>query len=310
MMDWSNEEYVRLYIRETADDLELSWEAVALWRALLCKFDRAGRVAARNGWASLSALTRIPTDVCKRVGPELVRDGRLKHVPGGFYAPNFTDAQTASKSCKLRQRDSRDKRRKEAASQVIDTTNTCHEQSQVVTSGHEASQDVTLALAVTSAEPSLSQCDAEAIRQPVAPADEPPPGGFGDLTEKVDAAGGDVGAFRAAEILDKRANEGKGKRRHHIPDGWKPARSTANLAAEYAAKARGVDLRVEVAKLVDWAIGGGIKKADWDATWRNWTRTAKATAGTTPSRSQQQFELQQQRIAELEAEESEQEGAA
>lgn len=306
-MDWSNEEYVRLYTRDTADDLELSWEALALWRALLCKFDRAGRVGARNGWMSIAALTRIPADVCKRVGPELLKDGRLKQVPGGFFAPNFTDAQTASKSDKVRQRESRDRKRKELASQVIENTEACHEQSQAVTPSHEQSQNVTLALA--SAEPSPSHCVAEALMPPIASADQPSnQEHFGDLSEKCNAAGGEIGEQRAAGILDQRAASGRGPRKHRLPDGWTPARSTANLAAEATAKARGVDLKHEFKKLVDWAASENAKKADWDATWRNWTRSAKPGRGAMPSRSQQQFELQQQRIAELEAEESE--GAA
>src|SRR5689334_17594929 len=110
-MDWPNEEYVRLYTRETADDLDLSWEALALWRAMLTKFDRAGVIIARSGWVSISRLVRMPTEVVERAGPELVRDGRVKQVEGGVFAPNFVEAQTASKSDRARQRESRDRRR-------------------------------------------------------------------------------------------------------------------------------------------------------------------------------------------------------
>ncbi len=145
-MDWSNEEYVRLYTRETADDLELSWEAVALWRAMLTKFDRAGLIQARNGWRSIAVLTRIPMDVADRAGSELIADGRVHAIDGGFYAPNFTEAQTTSKSDKSRQRESRDRRRSEADLQVIDITQVGHDVSHVVTSGHERSQNVTLPL--------------------------------------------------------------------------------------------------------------------------------------------------------------------
>jgi len=55
------------------------------------------------------------------------------------------------------------------------------------------------------------------------------------------------------------------------PD-WMPERSDANVNAEDEAKARGVDLRVELAKLRDWAKGSGARRADWQAVWRNWTR--------------------------------------
>lgn len=142
-MDWPNEEYVRLYTRETADDLELSWGAISLWRAMLTKFDRAGLIPARNGWKSIAALTRFPVEVAIQVGPELVADGRVCAVDGGFFAPNFTEAQTASKSDKVRQRESRDRRRSEAGSQVVESTLPSHEVSQPVTSGHAESHDVT-----------------------------------------------------------------------------------------------------------------------------------------------------------------------
>lgn len=71
----------------------------------------------------------------------------------------------------------------------------------------------------------------------------------------------------------------RGKAKHRLPDGWEPARSDANLEAERVAVARGVDLAEQIKNLRDWAAANNAKKADWDATWRNWTRNAK------PSRS-------------------------
>lgn len=64
-----------------------------------------------------------------------------------------------------------------------------------------------------------------------------------------------------------------------MPEGWRPSRSEANIEAENAATARGIVLREEFLKLVDWAKGSNAKKADWDATWRNWTRNAKPLSG-------------------------------
>lgn len=60
-----------------------------------------------------------------------------------------------------------------------------------------------------------------------------------------------------------------------MPDGWKPERSEANERAEQAAKSRGVNLRTELEKIRDWALSNAISKADWNASWRNWTRSAK-----------------------------------
>lgn len=60
-----------------------------------------------------------------------------------------------------------------------------------------------------------------------------------------------------------------------LPVDWKPQRSDANLRAEQTAEARSVDLGLELQKLHDWAKSTGTRKADWDATWRNWTRNSK-----------------------------------
>jgi uncharacterized phage protein (TIGR02220 family) len=140
-MDWSNEEYVRVYTRETPDDIDLSWEALAMWGRLLTKFDRSGRLPVRNGWASVARLIRWPADVVERVGPELVRDGRVRMIEAGLFAPNFVDAQTASKSDKHRQRESRDRRRAEAES-MKDVDNQQSGQGPV-TDSHGQSRDVT-----------------------------------------------------------------------------------------------------------------------------------------------------------------------
>jgi hypothetical protein len=145
-MDWSNEEYVRLYTRETADDLELSWEALALWRAMLCKFDRSGVIPVRNGWPSIARMVRMPTDVVERAGPELVTDGRVRVTKHGFVAPNFTEAQTASKSDKARQKDSRDRRRETALVKPPEITGAGHDVSRAVTNRDTESRDVTLPL--------------------------------------------------------------------------------------------------------------------------------------------------------------------
>lgn len=145
-MDWSNEEYVRMYTRETADDLELSWEALALWRAMLCKFDRSGVIPVRNGWPSVARMVRMPEDVVMRAGPELVTDGRVRVTKQGFVAPNFTEAQTTSKSDKLRQQESRDRRRSVAMFKVPEIINAGHSESRAVTERDQESRDVTLPL--------------------------------------------------------------------------------------------------------------------------------------------------------------------
>jgi hypothetical protein len=89
-----------------------------------------------------------------------------------------------------------------------------------------------------------------------------------------------------------------------LPSGWSPERSESLIAAEATARSRGVDVDLELAKLTDWAASNAAKKADWDATWRNWLRSARPTNGQRAfNRSQDALDLQMERIAKLEAEE-------
>lgn len=181
-MDWANEDYVKVYTRETADDLELSWQALALWRAMLLKFDRSGLIAVRNGWSSVARLVRMPDDVVQEGGAELVRDGRVVMVDGGIFAPNFTDAQTTPKSDKVRQRESRDKRRAHAAaSQTSETIVGCHAVSRGVTPSHALSQNVTLSLSSADPYPEPPRDTADAV-----PSEPPPSPGLAALKLKVD----------------------------------------------------------------------------------------------------------------------------
>jgi hypothetical protein len=144
-MDWSNEPYVRVYTRETDDDLALSWEARALWDRLLTKLDRSGYIETKRGPRGLAAVTRIPLNVVERVLPELLEDGRLVSVEGGFLAPNYIAAQEASKSDKQRQKDSRDRRRAYALDpNVTNRDGDVPNRDASVTDGHDASRPVTL----------------------------------------------------------------------------------------------------------------------------------------------------------------------
>lgn len=262
-MDWSNEPYVRMYTRETADDFELSWEALALWRALLCKFDRSGLMEARNGWTSVARATRIPIEIAERAGAELIADGRVRLVKAGVFAPNFVAAQTASKSDKVRQRESRDRRRDRAASmQDIESAQASATVSHPVTQSHKASRNVTLC----SADPLLSLCSAEPYSMPR----------DGHEAKQQD---------HPAQPPVAKPEPEPARRKHSLPDGWSPEPSSANQNAENAARARGVSIRDEFAKFVDWAKSNNAKKTDWDATWRNWTRNARPTGRSGPQQA-------------------------
>lgn len=114
-MDWANENFVKVFTRETEDDLLLSWQARAVWKEMLTKFDRAGVIQLKRGRTGLAALVRYPLEVIDLAIPELVADGRVRELPTGYFAPNFMEAQEATASDAQRKRESREKRRARAA---------------------------------------------------------------------------------------------------------------------------------------------------------------------------------------------------
>ena len=62
-MDWANERYVRLYVRETPDQALWCWQALAIWPWLVVRAERSGELSTRKGAAGLAALLRIPLEV-------------------------------------------------------------------------------------------------------------------------------------------------------------------------------------------------------------------------------------------------------
>lgn len=164
-MDWENERYVRVYVRDTVDDAVLSWEALALWNQMLRKMDRSGVIdVGRHGAMGLAALVRIPLHVVEPALLELIGDGRIVVNPNTnqILAPNYMHAQEARQSDKLRQAESRARRR---------------DLSQNVTERHELSQPVTPCHTV-SPQPSLPvlslalSCSPEGEREQFKPVPE------------------------------------------------------------------------------------------------------------------------------------------
>lgn len=85
---------------------------------------------------------------------------------------------------------------------------------------------------------------------------------------------------------------GTATRGTRLPDGWEPARSEANLRVEAGHSQAWLADQLE--RFRDyWAAQPGAKgrKADWDATWRNWVRRADDPA-TSLSRRQQETDAQ------------------
>lgn len=164
---WGNERYVRLLTRETADRAAWCWQARALMPWLVCKADGAGLLETSKGARGIAAITMLPLEV---VGPgldELIADGFVVVVDGGYLVRNYVAVQTAAMSASQRQARLRDNRRAAAALA-----------SRLVTDGHAVSRAETIVtedVTPSRSDPSRSdpnqakgegECEREALPRP------------------------------------------------------------------------------------------------------------------------------------------------
>lgn len=116
-MRWEDERYVRVYTRDTADWLALSWDAQALMMQILRKCDRAGLIdLGRRGRKALAFVVGHPinADVIDNALDELVADGSVRIEGEHLIVPNFVAAQEAQASDAARKRTQRERDRDKA----------------------------------------------------------------------------------------------------------------------------------------------------------------------------------------------------
>lgn len=199
-MDWSNESYVRLYVRDTTNWRRIGWDGQCVLMQLLRKLDRAGtmELAGLEPWEAVMLHINGPEDVCKRGVAELLRVETMVILGDRLVFPSFIEAQECTKSDRLRAKESRDRRaRPESQPVTAPSQNVTGESqdvtkpSQVVTSGHEPSRAVTprhslLCSALPySALPSLPVLsDARARPEPVDRLPEPEPDTGQEFTDR------------------------------------------------------------------------------------------------------------------------------
>ena len=143
-MDWTNELFVRLYVRDSADWKVLPWQARCLLPLLLRRVDRAGVLETRHGVKGVAALVDLPIDVVEPGLAALLEDGSVTQHDRGYLLPNFIEAQESNKSDKARAKEYRDKRRAKALADVTPRDATVTPRDVGVTPHHAASHGVTL----------------------------------------------------------------------------------------------------------------------------------------------------------------------
>lgn len=145
-MRWEDERYVRIYTRDTADWLALSFDAQALFVLLLRKIDRAGLLPlGKHGNRSVAAVLGQGA-LWPRLEPaleELLADGCIRIEGSTLVVPNFIEAQEAAMSDRQRKAEQRARARDQAAPPRDDPSRNVTECHEPVTPGHAASQEVT-----------------------------------------------------------------------------------------------------------------------------------------------------------------------
>ena len=146
-VDWSDERYVRLYTRNTADWLEWPWQARALFPLLLRAADRAGRVElGRRGARTLAVVVGLPPEVVEVGLAALLDDGCVLLDGAVALVRNFLPAQEAVRSPAARQREHREASRAQTFENARSPVTKRDEMSRGSERCHAVSRDVTPAV--------------------------------------------------------------------------------------------------------------------------------------------------------------------
>ncbi|MEY4548967.1 MAG: hypothetical protein RL685_5162 [Pseudomonadota bacterium] len=110
-MQFEDEPYVRLYVRDTKTWLRLGFEGQCVLMFLLRKLDKAGVLDGMDDLDSdVALITGVPEAIVAIGMPRLLQWGVVQLVGNRLIMPNYIQAQNAIRTDKARQRDMREKR--------------------------------------------------------------------------------------------------------------------------------------------------------------------------------------------------------
>lgn len=149
-MDWTNERYVRLYIRDTTTWKRIGWDGQCVLMQLLRKVDRSGVLPLDDmePWEAIMLHTDAPEDTARRGTAALLRVGTVEVRGTHLVMPNYLAAQECVKSDALRAKEYRERRASSSFvtnSDGIESRNVTNA-SQVDQVRHAASRGVTPSL--------------------------------------------------------------------------------------------------------------------------------------------------------------------
>lgn len=163
-MNWSDERYVKLYVRKTATWITWPWEARAVFPCMLKEADGAGLidVGTRDPVRTLSVMLGLPFEIVTVAVAAMSETGTIEATDAGFLISRYIEAQEATKTDSRRKQDQRERQR----AQVRATTQAS------VTRGHAVSRGVPLQPSPPPAQPTTSPAQPSSTTSPAQP---PPP---------------------------------------------------------------------------------------------------------------------------------------
>ena len=170
-MNFDDERFVKIYPRNTTNWKLLGWEGRCVLMMLLREVDRAGCLDIEGGMEGLALLLDLPHDVTERGFASCVKRGSVVQNGNTAIIPNFVKAQEARQTDRVRQAESRARRRELGMmSQFVTndarTVTDCDQTSHVVTASHTPSHDVTLRIDQTRSEQNNLSCAKSERSQP------------------------------------------------------------------------------------------------------------------------------------------------
>lgn len=145
-MNWEDEFYVRIYIRDTPTWLLWSWEAKCIFPLIMRKLDRAGvmDIGDENLYETVSIVINVPVEVVKPGLDAIIKKKTFVFKNKQLSCPNYIPAQEATSSDRARAALSR-RRRADKARAGIDQEpeSDAEKASQNVTDCHKTNGIVT-----------------------------------------------------------------------------------------------------------------------------------------------------------------------
>lgn len=219
-MDFRDESYRRLYTRRTLTNKRLEWEGRCVMHEMLYEFDRSGVFEfAEDAADCISVVTGLPLEVARLGLERLLKTKTWILKPGAIVWPAFIDAQNCPRSDRLRQQESRERRRDDAMTPVTERDDS----EQPVTArdnGHAPSQP-SQTVTPSSTFLSTTQHSTDLLSSPAEPAiDAPAPS---SAVREVFATWQRVHGHPDAQLDDKRTKRIRSALRLHTAEQLKQA---------------------------------------------------------------------------------------